>query len=117
MKAIFKLENHETVVFLTLKELREKAIPRKGVVMQRKNDGEEKKVVVKTPNHSQEETAKHVSMELPTVDVNINNRNYDNRQDRNRSRTRQNRNRNDNRRDNENKNVTVRTFGKKKKDE
>lgn len=107
-----KLENHETVVFLTLEELREKAIPRKGVVMQRKNDGEEKKVVVKTNNHNQEETVKHVSMELPTVDVNINNR-----KDRNRSRTRQNRNRNDNRKDNENKNVTVRTFGKKKKDE
>ena len=116
-----KLENHETVVFLTLDELREKAIPRKGIVMQRKNDGEEKKVVVRTNNHAQEETVKHVSMELPTVDVNISNNRNNNRdkdRDRNRGRNRQNRNRRDDRRDNtENKNVTVRTFGKKKVNE
>ena len=77
--------------------------------------------MVRTNNHSQEETVKHVSMELPTVDVNISNNRNNNRdkdRDRNRGRNRQNRNRREDRRDNtENKNVTVRTFGKKKVNE
>ncbi len=112
-----KLENHETVLFLTLDELREKAIPRKGVVMQRKNDGEEKKVIVKTNSHTTENEPKHVSMELPTVDVNITNNNSDNKRERNRGRNRVNRPRKEDNKQNENKNITVRTFGKKKTNE
>ncbi|MBR2066758.1 MAG: hypothetical protein IJ875_00585 [Solobacterium sp.] len=117
-----KLENHETVLFLTLDELREKAIPRKGVVMQRKSDSEEKKVVVRSSAVKQpEETVKHVSMELPTVDVakkqrNENRNHSSNNRDRNSYRERNNR-RHETTKSEETKNVTVRTFGKKKTSE
>lgn len=64
-----KLENHAQVIFLTLNDLREKAIPRKGVVMQKKNDGEKKEVIHRsnrTPE-SERTAPPHVSMELPSL--------------------------------------------------
>ena len=120
-----KLENYEAVVILTLDELREKTIPRKGFVMQRKNDGEEKKVIVRTtPQNNVEDVVKHVSMELPTMEFerptdnsNQNNQNRrQNKNDNNRKRFHsRRRNTDDNKKDN--KNITVRTFGKKKESE
>ena len=118
-----KLENFESVVFLTLKELKEKAIPRKGIAMQRKTDSDEKRVIYRLDNnHEEEDTVKHVSMELPTmftdeekeepkqeVQQNNNNKKRENRRER---RPKQNTQEQD-----EVKNVTVRTFGKKKKNE
>lgn len=63
-----KLENHAQVIFLSLNDLREKTIPRKGVVMQKRAEGEKKEVIHRTGK--QPETAQgapHVSMELPTM--------------------------------------------------
>ena len=64
-----KLENHQQVIFLNLKDLREKAIPRKGVVMQRRNDGEKKEVIHRTgkTNEQNANATPHVSMELPSM--------------------------------------------------
>lgn len=64
-----KLENHQQVIFLTLGDLREKAIPRKGVVMQKRTEGEKKEVIHRSgrqPEASQS-SAVHVSMELPSM--------------------------------------------------
>ena len=138
-----KLENHEQVIFISLDDLREKAIPRKGVVMQRRNDGEKKEVIHRTTVRTNEPPTPHVSMELPSVDVkperrsnerrnNGNHNNNQNKQNRSRSNGNNSGNNNNNRsrknRDNrnrersqdkpktENKNITVRTFGKKKQE-
>ncbi len=67
-----KLENRESVLFLGFDELREKAIPRKGVVMGPKKiaPGEEKKVIHKTVANTLsvlEKPVNKVSMELPTI--------------------------------------------------
>lgn len=60
MSSEAKLENRETAMFITLDELREKAIPRKGVVQPR-SENAGKKPVHKQVIHS---GAPHVSMEV-----------------------------------------------------
>lgn len=64
-----KLENHAQVVFLSLKDLREKTIPRKGVVMQKRTEGEKKEVIHRSGRvpEAAANAAPHVSMELPTM--------------------------------------------------
>lgn len=64
-----KLENHQQVIFLSLNDLREKAIPRKGVVMQKRNEGEKKEVIHRSGRapESAAKAAPHVSMELPSL--------------------------------------------------
>lgn len=115
-----KLENYDAVIFLTLDELREKAIPRKGVVMQRKNDGEEKKVIVRTPQQNSDvDVVRHVSMELPTMQLNTvkepeRRTDNNNKRGQNNRKNLHSRRRNINNDKKENKNITVRTFGKKK---
>ncbi len=115
-----KLENYDAVIFLTLDELREKAIPRKGVVMQRKNDGEEKKVIVRTPQQNNDvDVVRHVSMELPTMQLNTvkepeRRTDNNNKRGQNNRKNLHSRRRNINNDKKENKNITVRTFGKKK---
>ena len=64
-----KLENHEAAIFITLQELREKAIPRKGVVMQKKAVDENgqpirKKMVHNTGHAERPDRPVHVNMEL-----------------------------------------------------
>ena len=143
MNQTAKLENRESAVFITFDDLKEKAIPRKGVIVPRKPEGEEKKVIRKTVtrlNDPQEKRTEHVSMELPSfADKENRNPKKGGRNDQN-SRRRQNdrparkntgerRNERNSDRNNERfndrnrerkpevKNVTVRTFGKKKKQE
>ncbi len=132
MNSEAKLENRETALFITFDELREKAIPRKGAVMARKPGTEEKKVIYKTvqrttPKTEPERPAK-VSMELPSLaekkpEKRKENSGRHNNNDRKQNRDHR-RNGNDARRDRrqekprpEVKNVTVRTFGRKKKQE
>ena len=95
-----KLENHEQVIFISLDDLREKAIPRKGVVMQRRNDGEKKEVIHRTTVRTSESPTPHVSMELPSVDVKperrSNERRNNNNNGNNNNQNKQNRNRNNN---------------------
>ncbi len=126
-----KLENRETTLFITMEELREKAIPRKGVIMPKKPEGtEEKKVIHKTTqNLHPESRTHHVSMELPSMaeqEPKKNNQRKD--RDNNRKKPdvttrRFSAKKNENRQKNndtpkpEVKNVTVRTFGKKKKED
>ena len=86
-----KLENHEQVIFITLQDLRDKAIPRKGVVMQRRNDGEKKEVIHRNVVRTAEKPAPKVSMELPTMNVKTERRentrgNNNNNQNQNRGR-------------------------------
>ncbi len=132
MNSEAKLENRETALFITFDELREKAIPRKGAVMARKPGTEEKKVIYKTvqrttPKTEPERPAK-VSMELPSLAEKKSEKRKENSGRHNNNDRKQNRdhrrNGNDARRERrqektrpEVKNVTVRTFGRKKKQE
>ena len=132
-----KLENHEQVIFISLADLREKAIPRKGVVMQRKNDGEKKEVIHRNGNHTDVSAPPKVSMELPSMaakaerpqnnsrrgstpkkETQNNNRRPANNAERKTDSRRNNERRNNEqaKRKTETKNVTVRTFGRKKKE-
>lgn len=135
MSSEAKLENRETAMFITLDELREKAIPRKGAI-QPKSDGSAKKPVHKQVIHS---GSPHVSMEVKiehhetfTTAESRNHRNeHKESHTQNKTETRsfgsKNKNKNNvsanakrhsNRpreeKRSETKNVTVRTFGKKK---
>ncbi len=136
-----KLENHEQVIFISLQDLREKAIPRKGVVMQKRSDGEKKEVIHRNVSRTSEKPTPHVSMELPSVNVkpdrreNSASRNQNQNQNRSRANnsssaagkdnSNRSRRRNDSRRERERtpekktetRNVTVRTFGRKKTQE
>ncbi len=132
-----KLENHEQVIFISLADLREKAIPRKGVVMQRKNDGEKKEVIHRNENHTDVSAPPKVSMELPSMaakadrpqnnsrrgstpkkETQNNNRRPANNAEKKTDSRRNNERRNNEqeKRKTETKNVTVRTFGRKKKE-
>ena len=132
-----KLENHEQVIFISLADLREKAIPRKGVVMQRKNDGEKKEVIHRNGNHTDVSASPKVSMELPSMaakadrpqnnsrrgstpkkETQNNNRRPANNAEKKTDSRRNNERRNNEqaKRKTETKNVTVRTFGRKKKE-
>ena len=119
-----KLENREATVFLTLDELREKAIPRKGYVNKAKKDADGKKPVHKTihKEHQEAKPSNHVSYDLETPQPKNDKtevRTFGNRPKKNNN-ARKPANKNNNRRKEEkrpvNKNVTVRTFGKKKEE-
>ena len=137
-----KLENHTQVIFLTLNDLREKTIPRKGYVMQKRAEGDKKEVIHKTgrPAESAATAAPHVSMELPSLAEKKEQQPQQHRDRRqNQQKTaqpnkpaqksndsrrqnndrRQDRNRQQNREapKTETRNITVRTFGRKKTQE
>ena len=73
MKQEAKLENREQVLFISLENLREKAIPRKGFIQQ--NNQKSDKPVHRTMVHEgvaipvNKDKAVHVSTDLPTVKV------------------------------------------------
>lgn len=130
-----KLENRETALFITIDELREKAIPRKGVVMPKKPEGsDDKKTVIKTVQRTvrTEDRTPHVSMELPSMSVKENKRPEKHNRDNNNQKkykpevtTRKFSGKKNENKPNrapeqkkpEVKNVTVRTFGRKKKEQ
>ena len=126
MKQEAKLENREQVLFISLDNLREKAIPRKGFVQQ--NNQKNDKQVHRTMVHEgvaapvNKDKAVHVSTDLPTVHVESskpqNNRPNNNKKPNKAHSNKQNQPRQNVEKNNaERKNVTVRTFGRKKKDE
>ncbi len=120
-----RLENKENAMFITLDDLRTKAIPRKGVVLQKK-EVEEEKPVQKTVTHVKKEFPKHEEKpsykprreersERPNTEVRSfskkNRENHSNAEVRTFSR------KNKTQETTNNPNVTVRTFGRKKKEE
>lgn len=119
-----KLENRDDVVFVTLEDLREKAIPRKGVVMKSKKNPDGHKNVRKTVhNNAHEDTSKnnHVSYDLetsakeePKKEV----RSFGKKANTDNKHKKPNPRRNPRHEEKrpEGKNVTVRTFGKKKEE-
>lgn len=120
-----KLENHETSLFITLDDLRQNAIPRKGVVMKKKTDANGNPIHHQTIHLDKEEKkSKHVSMELkPLLSSNTETRTFGNKKAENSKNTKQTR-RFSPKKENSKptpqkpaKNVTVRTFGHKKKEE
>lgn len=130
-----KLENRESVIFLSLEDLRTKAIPRKGVVVKPKPGEDPKKHVKKTVHNTlHEEPAKttHVDYELqptkPEVKKEVRSFGSKKKKVANTEPTNApkkhapNPNRNRSQKPKESKptppakNVTVRTFGRKKKD-
>lgn len=128
MNSEAKLENREAALFITFDELREKAIPRKGAVMARKPGTEEKKVIYKTvqrttPRPEAEKPAK-VSMELPSLEEKKPEKKKDNRRNEKKQPKEKRRAGNEAKKERrqeaakpEVKNITVRTFGRKKKQE
>lgn len=67
-----KLENHENAVFLTLDELRAKAIPRKGVVMQHKKDDPGHPVhknIIHVGQHPEHREAEHTEHSEPVREM------------------------------------------------
>jgi cell fate regulator YaaT (PSP1 superfamily) len=122
-----KLENRDEVIFVSLKDLREKGIPRKGVVMKKKNEDGAKKVIHKM-NSSHEGGTKekaHVSYDLKTPESNekkdVRSFGKNNHHSNNNGSHQRHNSGNAHRHTEEpaasNKNVTVRTFGKKKKED
>lgn len=130
-----KLENRETAIFITLKDLKEKGIPRKGVIMKKKPEDENGKKVKKTVIHQNrpEGSPVHVDYDLkmneaksetkkevrsfgkkkpaegsnkPERNKNVEKRSFGSRKNKEKQETKT-----------DNKNVTIRTFGKKKKTE
>ena len=125
-----KLENRETAIFITLKDLREKAIPRKGVVMKKKDDGD--KPVRKTVIHANKPAPVKKEDRVMAAPAAAEVRTFVRKKDKpeNKSETKQasankqNSSRRHNNQQNrnhkpvtENKNITVRTFGRKKNEE
>ena len=125
MKQEAKLENREQVLFISLENLREKAIPRKGFIQQ--NNQKSDKPVHRTMVHEgvaipvNKDKAVHVSTDLPTVKVESskpqNNRSNNKKTNRNHSNKQNQPRQNAGKNTAEHKKVTVRTFGRKKKDE
>lgn len=116
-----KLENRENAIFITLEDLRTKAIPRKGVVMPAKKE-EESKPVQKTVVHAKKEEKpvvrkpKREEREKPAQNKEVRSFSRKNKESSNaevRTFTRKNRQADTAK----NPNVTVRTFGRKKKEE
>lgn len=106
-----KLENRETAIFITLQELKEKGIPRKGVIVKKKPEEEAGKKVKKTIIHQNrpEASPKHVNydLETPKQETKKEVRTFGKKKDNsNVHKHRETKT--------ENKNVTVRTFGRKK---
>ena len=119
-----KLENRENALFITLDELRTKAIPRKGVVMQKKK--EEGKPVRKTVIHTTQHTAPVEKEERPKTEVRTFSRKkqepakphheqHSAKPNNNRRPQHHERPRHDNAKT-EIRNITVRTFSRKKKE-
>jgi hypothetical protein len=130
-----KLENHQTAIFITLDDLRNKAIPRKGAVMKKRDPATDKpghKTIIHTNKPAEEPKKEDRVLAAPTASEsrsfghgnnrnNNNNNNNNQRHSDNNRNNNNNRNRNNNNRNNEakkpvqeSKNVTVRTFGHKK---
>ena len=116
-----KLENRETAVFITMDDLREKAIVRKGVVQPRKPEIEDKPVVKKVVRMDEKKKEEKPVQNKPREERPKQEGSPEQRNRQNNRRRNQNQNQNRNRRNNkpnhvveEKKNVTVRTFGKKK---
>jgi cell fate regulator YaaT (PSP1 superfamily) len=114
-----KLENRETAMFITLEELKEKGIPRKGVIVKKKPEEEGKKVKKTIIHQNRPEAApKHVNYDLQTPEVKKEVRTFGKKKENNNhNEHRNNSYRNNHRRqetNTENKNITVRTFGRKK---
>ena len=116
-----KLENRENAIFITLEDLRTKAIPRKGVVMPPKKE-EEPKPVQKTVVHVKKEEKpvvrkpKREEREKPAQNKEVRSFSRKNKESSNaevRTFTRKNRQTDTAK----NPNVTVRTFGRKKTEE
>lgn len=112
-----KLENRETAMFITMDDLREKAIVRKGVVQPRKPEESDKPVVkkiVRLDDQKKEEkpAQKEVREKPERKSMNQGQKDQQNRR-KNPNRNRRHNNRPNNQPE-EKKNVTVRTFGKKK---
>ena len=109
-----KLENRETAIFITLQELKEKGIPRKGVIVKKKPEEETGKKVKKTIIHQNrpEGAPKHVNydLETPKQDVKKEVRSFGKKKDGAHKTTPHRKPETKT----ENKNVTVRTFGRKK---
>lgn len=116
-----KLENRENAIFITLEDLRTKAIPRKGVVMPAKKE-EEPKPVQKTVVHAKKEEKpvvrkpKREDREKPVQNKEVRSFSRKNKESSNaevRTFTRKNRQTDTAK----NPNITVRTFGRKKTEE
>ncbi len=121
MKQEAKLENREQVLFISLENLREKAIPRKGFIQQ--NQNKDNKPTHRTTVHDGvqapvvKDKAVHVSTELPTVSVETPKQPTRNNKRPNKPQGQRNNHMHQtDKKPAEHKKVTVRTFGKKKKE-
>ena len=115
-----KLENREAAIFITLKDLREKGIPRKGVIVKKKPEEEGKKVKKTIIHQNRPEGAPtHVNYDLKAPEMKKEVRSFGKKKDNSNSGNVEKRKFSSRKRQEtpaENKNVTVRTFGRKKKD-
>ena len=137
-----KLENHETAIFISLDDLRTKAIPRKGAVMKKRDpaagDKPGHKTIIHTNRPAEEPKKEDRVLQAPTNDIaearssghkdngnsrpkrDNNQKRFDNNKNNHEQRNRSNNNnfhRSEEKKPvQESKNVTVRTFGRKKKD-
>ena len=125
-----KLENHQTAIFITLDDLRNKAIPRKGAVMKKRDPATDKpghKTIIHTNRPVEEQKKEDRVLAAPTSsDIRSfghDNNNNPKKQMDNKNNNSHNHNRNNNnfhhntevkKTVQESKNVTVRTFGRKK---
>jgi cell fate regulator YaaT (PSP1 superfamily) len=127
-----KLENHQTAIFISLDDLRNKAIPRKGAVMKKRDPATDKpghKTIIHTNRPSEEPKKEDRVLAAPTTSEarsfghkdNNNQTRRDNQKQHENRNNRNNRNNNNQHRNNEarkpvqeSKNVTVRSFGRKK---
>lgn len=124
-----KLENRENAVFLTLDDLRTKAIPRKGVVMPRKKDDDgkpvRKSVIHVSSSHSEQQHRSAEKKQSSRTEVRTFGRKKDEQRENRRPHRDETRNAHAQHtgrrpvRENrpaENRNITVRTFSRKKKE-
>lgn len=115
-----KLENREAAIFITLKDLREKGIPRKGVIVKKKPEEEGKKVKKTIIHQNRPEGAPtHVNYDLKAPEMKKEVRSFGKKKETSNSANVEKRRFTSRKKQEtpaENKNVTVRTFGRKKKD-
>lgn len=121
MNAEAKLENRESVIFITLQELKDKGIPRKGVIVKKKPEEETKKVKKTVVHQNRPEGAPvHVDYDLKMPEVKEVKKEVRTFGRKKENAERKNHPHNNHRRPEpkvENKNIEVRTFGRKKKSE
>lgn len=116
MNAEAKLENRETAIFISLKELKEKGIPRKGVIVKKKPEEEVKKVKKTIVHQNRPEAAPvHVDYDLKAPEVKKEVRTFGKKKEAIQEKRHFHNNHRRPETKVENKNVEVRTFGKKKK--